>query len=70
MTVRTFHMVIEKDENGWYVGSVVELPGCHTQARSVEDLRQRIREAIMTYLGPEGVIAGESVYAGLETVEV
>jgi predicted RNase H-like HicB family nuclease len=38
------------DEDGYYVGSVPELPGCHTQARSLETLMERIREAIELYL--------------------
>jgi len=31
----TFNVVVEKDEDGYYVASVVELPGCHTQAKSL-----------------------------------
>jgi predicted RNase H-like HicB family nuclease len=39
-------MVIEQDETGWYVGSVPALPGCHTQGRTIEELTERIKEAI------------------------
>ncbi len=49
---RAFHVIVERDEDGWYVGSVSELPGCHTQAKSLDRLRDRIREAIRAYLGP------------------
>jgi predicted RNase H-like HicB family nuclease len=45
-----FTAIIELDEDGYYVGSVLELPGCHTQARSLETLMERIREAIELYL--------------------
>lgn len=38
--------VVERDEDGWYVASVPTLPGCHTQARSLDELMIRIREAI------------------------
>ena len=41
-----FRVIIEQDEDGWYVASVPALPGCHTQARTLETLRKRIREAI------------------------
>ncbi|MGI0013683.1 MAG: type II toxin-antitoxin system HicB family antitoxin [Nitrososphaera sp.] len=34
------------DSEGFYVASVPALPGCHTQARSLDDLRQRLREVI------------------------
>lgn len=45
MANRAFHLIVEKDEDGWYVGSVPELPGCHTQAKSMDQLRNRIRDA-------------------------
>ncbi len=54
-TERYFDVVVEKDEDGWYVGSVPALPGCHTQARSLDDLHERIREAIELCLGEHGL---------------
>lgn len=47
---RTFNVVVERDEDGYYVASVVELPGCHTQSKSLDRLNHRIREAIEGYL--------------------
>jgi len=41
-----FRVVIEQDENGWYVASVPDLAGCYTQGKTLEQVRQRIREAI------------------------
>jgi predicted RNase H-like HicB family nuclease len=38
------------DEDGYYVGSVPELPGCHTQTQTLKTLMERIREAIELYL--------------------
>ncbi len=46
---RKFTVVIEKDEAGWYVSEVVELPGCHTQAKSIDQLIQRTKEAMIAY---------------------
>jgi predicted RNase H-like HicB family nuclease len=43
---REFNVVVERDEEGYYVASVPMLPGCHTQARSLGKLMERIREAI------------------------
>lgn len=43
---REFNVVIERDSEGFLVASVPELPGCHTQARSLDILEIRIREAI------------------------
>jgi predicted RNase H-like HicB family nuclease len=44
--MREFSVVIEKDEDGFFVASVPALRGCHTQARSLDTLMKRIREAI------------------------
>jgi predicted RNase H-like HicB family nuclease len=43
---RKFNVVIERDSEGWLVASVPSLPGCHTQARSFDELDLRIKEAI------------------------
>ncbi|MBV9039110.1 MAG: type II toxin-antitoxin system HicB family antitoxin [Acidobacteriaceae bacterium] len=43
---RQFNVVIERDEEGIYVASVPQLQGCHTQARSLDQLMERVREAI------------------------
>ena len=43
---REFSVVIERDEEGYYVGSVPALPCCHTQARSLYELMDRVRGAI------------------------
>ena len=48
-----FNVVIERDEEGYYVASVPSLPGCHTQARSLDQLTERIKEAIRLYLEVE-----------------
>lgn len=47
---RVFNVLVERDEDGYYVGTVVELPGCHTQAKTLDQLNKRIREAIEGYL--------------------
>lgn len=43
---RAFNVIIERDAEGYYVASVPELSGCHTQAKSLDTLIKRIREAI------------------------
>ena len=43
---REYTVIIEQDEAGYYVGTVPQLHGCHTQARSLDDLLARVREAI------------------------
>ena len=43
---KQFDVVVEQDSEGFYVASVPALPGCHTQARSLDLLMERIKEAI------------------------
>ena len=69
MARRTFTVVIEKDEDGFYVASVVELPGCHTQARSLDELMRRVEEAIELYLDAAGEVPGGEV-VGVQFVTV
>ncbi len=64
MTVRRFTVVIERDEDGMLVGTVPALHGCHSQASSVDELMQRVREAIALCLEMQG----EDADAGLELV--
>ena len=47
---REFSVIIERDEDGIFIGSVPDLPGCHTQAKTLDQLYSRIKEAIELYL--------------------
>ncbi len=47
---KEFTVIIEQDEDGNYVSEVPELPGCHTQAKSLDLLMERTREAIVLCL--------------------
>ncbi len=44
--MKTFNVIVERDAEGFYVGTVPELKGCHTQAKSLDALLERIKEAI------------------------
>lgn len=67
---RQFDVVIERDEEGLYVASVPQLPGCHTQARSLDELNARIREAIELCLEVEGGPAKSLEFVGVQRVTV
>jgi predicted RNase H-like HicB family nuclease len=43
--MREFNVIIKKDEDGYFVASVPSLRGCHTQAKSLDTLMKRIKEA-------------------------
>ena len=51
---RQFDVVIERDEEGFHVASVPQLLGCHTQARSLNEVMERVREAVQLCLEVEG----------------
>jgi predicted RNase H-like HicB family nuclease len=43
---RKFTVVIERDEDGYYVATVPALHGCHTQAKNPDARMKRVREVI------------------------
>ena len=47
---REFTVVIERDEEGYLVGSVPALHGCHTQGRTLDELLERMEEVIQLCL--------------------
>jgi predicted RNase H-like HicB family nuclease len=66
-----FGVVVEKDEAGYYIASVPELPGCHTQAKTLDEVIRRIKEAIKVYLEAEGARPRERIeLVGFQFVEV
>ncbi len=66
--VHEFSVVIEKDEDGYYVASVPALRGCHTQARSLDLLMKRIKEAIALCLEVEEPSVNE--FIGVQRVAI
>ncbi|HET9135819.1 MAG TPA: type II toxin-antitoxin system HicB family antitoxin [Candidatus Kapabacteria bacterium] len=63
-------VIIERDEDGWYVASVPTLKGCHTQAKSLDDLMERITEAAQLCLEVEGEAVDEIEFIGVQRIEV
>ncbi len=67
---RDFDVVVEQDEAGYYVASVPALPGCHTQAKSLDDLMERVREAIALCLEVDDVPEQRLNFVGVQRVSV
>lgn len=67
---RQFDVVIERDEEGYYVASVPQLVGCHTQARSLDEVTERIREAIELCLEVQGVPEQSLEFIGIQRITV
>jgi predicted RNase H-like HicB family nuclease len=66
--VREFSVIIEKDEDGYFVASVPALRGCHTQAKSLDVLMKRIHEAIELCLQVEEPVS--NTFVGVQRVAV
>jgi len=65
-----FNVVIEKDSDGCYVASVPELKGCHTQAKSLHVLMERIKEAIELCMEVESERISDLQFVGVQRIAV
>jgi predicted RNase H-like HicB family nuclease len=65
-----FNVIVERDEEGYYVAVVPELRGCHTQARSLDTLMERVREAIDLCLEIQGRPVTSSEFVGVQRITV
>ena len=65
---REFSVIIEKDEDGYFVASVPALRGCHAQAKSLDTLMKRIKEAIELCLEVEEPVSNE--FIGVQKVAI
>ena len=65
-----FDVVVERDVEGYYVASVPALQGCHTQARSLDELMDRVREVIALCLEEQGLPAETLEFIGVQRVRV
>jgi predicted RNase H-like HicB family nuclease len=56
-----YTVTYERDESGWWVANVTGLEGCLTQGRTIEQARERIREALQVWFDLKKPFAGEIV---------
>jgi predicted RNase H-like HicB family nuclease len=68
--MRQFDVVIERDEEGYYVASVPQLQGCHAQAKSLDELMVRVREVVELCLEAEGAPAQELEFIGIQRITI
>ena len=67
--MKNFNVIIEKGEDGYLISEVVGLPGCHTQAKDMNELIKRTKEAISIYLKEENIEV-ENNFIGIQKIEV
>ncbi|MEW6741810.1 MAG: type II toxin-antitoxin system HicB family antitoxin [Planctomycetota bacterium] len=65
-----FSVIIRRDSEGYYVATVPELRGCHTQARSLDKLMSRVREAIALCLEDEEARPEDTSFVGIQRITV
>ncbi|MEK6833763.1 MAG: type II toxin-antitoxin system HicB family antitoxin [Nanoarchaeota archaeon] len=65
-----FNLIIEKGEDGYLIAEVAEIPGCRTQAKSMDELIKRIKEAISLCLDVDGNFNVKSNFIGVQKIEV
>ena len=65
-----FPVIIEQDEDGWYIGIVPDLKGCPTQAKSLGELEVRLKEVIKLCLESEKGKIVQNSFIGIHQVEV
>jgi predicted RNase H-like HicB family nuclease len=67
---REFNVIIEKDEGGFYVATVPSLKGCHTQAKSLDVLMERTKEAIELYLEEASAVDYPYDFVGVQKITI
>lgn len=67
---REFAVVIEQDEEGYYVAHVHDVRGCHTQAKSLDTLRKRVREVIQLCLEEKGRKPDRLELVGMQRISI
>jgi predicted RNase H-like HicB family nuclease len=67
---KAYNVLIERDSEGYLIATVPELRGCHTQAKSLDVLMKRIREAIELCLEVQGDLGCPTQFIGVQRVEV
>ncbi len=65
-----FTVLVEQDEDGWYVAKVPDLQGCATQGKTVAQALERIKEAIHACLGAEKEEPARMKFVAVQQVEV
>ncbi len=65
-----FNIVIEKGQDGYLISEVVELSGCHTQGRTMEELLKNTKEAISLYLKVMGKDKIRDNFIAVKKIEV
>ncbi len=65
-----FNVIIEQDEDGIYVARVSEIDGCYTQGKTLQDVLERVKEAIEVCLEADKEEINPMRFVGIQRVQV
>lgn len=68
--VKDFTVLIEQDEEGWYVATVPDIQGCHTQGKTITEVLDRIKEAIELCLETDKQEIEPLKFIGVQRIQV
>ena len=67
---REFYVLIEKDEDGFFVGEVPSLKACYAQGKTLDELLQNMREVIALCLEDQNEKESISEFVGIQKISV
>jgi predicted RNase H-like HicB family nuclease len=70
MLNQTFNIIVEQGIDGFLISSVIELPGCHTQAKNYDQLLEKTKEAIELYLDDDKQFETLNRFVGLQQISL
>jgi len=70
MAKKNFTVIIERDKDGFLVADIPELQGCHTQAKTMDELIKRTKEVIALCLEEQKGEVSKNEFVGIQVVEV
>lgn len=65
-----FTVLIEQDEDGIYIAKVPELDGCYTQGKTLQEVVERIKEAIEVCLEADKKEVNPMKFIGIQKIQV
>ena len=65
-----FNILIEQGEDGYFISEVIGIPGCHTQAKTLDELIQRTKEVISLCLKCQKDVETTNRFVGVQKIEV
>ncbi len=70
MNRQEFYVIIERDEDGFYVGEVPQLRACYSQGRTIDELMANMREVIALCLEEEGGLDSIPEFVGVQRIYI